>query len=100
MSNDRYNPRRIEDDAVSLINEPIGPIADDVVVLGCVRREPPLRAAMLNALSHTQVLLGHLERGVPASTPRQRLVVRELYERSQAQLEALSAAVDVLATDR
>jgi hypothetical protein len=75
MSNDRYNPRRLEDDDTSLINEPTGPIADDVVVLGCVRREPPLRAVMLNALAHTQVLLGHLERGVPVSTHRQRRVV-------------------------
>ena len=100
MSNDRYNPRRLEDESPSLINEPIGAIADDVVVLGCVRREPPLRAVMLNALAHTQVLLGHLEHGVPASTPRQRAAVRSLFERSQAQLQALSACLDMLTADR
>jgi hypothetical protein len=100
MGDDRYSPRRIEDDAISLLNEPIGAIADDVVVLGCARREPPLRAVMLNALSHTQVLLGHLERGVPASTNRQQLVVRELYERSREQLRALSAVLDLLTADR
>jgi hypothetical protein len=100
MGDDRYKPWRLEDEAVSLINEPIGAIADDVVVLGCVRREPPLRAVMLNALAHTQVLLGHLEHGVPASTDRQRAAVRSLFERSQAQLQALSACLDMLAADR
>jgi hypothetical protein len=96
MGADRYTPRRFEDDAISLINEPIGPIADDVVVLGCVRREPPLRFVMLNAMAHVQVLLAQLERGVDASTPRQRAAVRALFERSQRQLQALVACLNLL----
>jgi hypothetical protein len=100
MAADRFTPRRIEDDDVSLINEPICPIVDDAVILPCVRREPPLRAVMLNALAHTQVLLGCLEHGVPASSDRQRAAVQALFERSQQQLQALSAVLDLLDPDR
>jgi hypothetical protein len=98
MSDD-YKPRTIEDAAVSLLNEPIGAVADAAIALPCVRREPPLRAVMLDAMAHTQALLGHLERGVPASTDCQRAAVRALYERTQEQLRALAACLDLLTAD-
>jgi hypothetical protein len=100
MSNDRYKPRQLDDETLSLINEPIGALVDDVTVLPCVRREPPLRAIMLDILGRTQTLLGCLEHGVPASTDRQRAAVRSLYERSREQLQALAACLDLLAGDR
>jgi hypothetical protein len=100
MTDDYYRPRRFTDEAISLINEPIATITDDAVILPCVRKEPPLRAVMLNAMAHTQVLLGHLEHGVPAQTSRQRAAVRALFERSQRQVQALAACLDLLTADR
>jgi hypothetical protein len=91
----RYRPCELADmaDAVSLINEEHTP---DIVP----RHVRPLAAVLAESLRSTEALLNCLEHGVSASGDLERRVVRELYERSQAQRKALVAALDLLAADR
>jgi hypothetical protein len=68
MDKDRYRPRQIEDEAVSLVNEE--PEFRDREGATVLRRWPkiPLRAVLADTLAQTQSLLARLEGGVYGAT--------------------------------
>jgi hypothetical protein len=62
-------------------------------------RELPLRAVLLDALAHTQLLLARLEGGVylakDAAGRRAEETIRQLYLRTQDQVRVLEAALEL-----
>jgi hypothetical protein len=88
---DRYRPCEVFDlaDQTSLLNEPAVDIR--------LRRQPPLSAVLADVRNHTEVLAARLEAGVHVRTDADREVVKALYLATRRQLEALAAALELLA---
>jgi hypothetical protein len=91
MRDDRYRPCEIVEfeDTVSIINDPHSP---DITP----RRPLPLHAVLNDVRAHTEVLARRLEGGVRCRSDQQRDLIRRLYLATRRQLEALSAALEVL----
>jgi hypothetical protein len=92
---DKYRPRQldeIEDNGVSLINEPLPP--DNVRAL-VQSKERSLHAVLCQALVNTQALLTRLELGVQAPPGQARVTIRDLYVQTRRQLKALSATLEL-----
>jgi len=102
MRDDRFWPRDIleAEEKPSLINEPIA-FRDqgDATVLHRFPKQPPLRAAIKDALAHVEVLLSRLESGVycPADVrAHYEKTVRELYLKSQDEIRVLRDALELV----
>jgi hypothetical protein len=100
---DKYLPRRYDEDSpapVSLLNETVEyRDRGAATVLHRWPRELSLRAVLLDALAHTQLLLARLEGGVylakNAAPPRVEETIRQLYLRTQDQVRVLEAALEL-----
>ena len=100
----RFRPRRYDEDPppVSLLNET--PEYRDRGAATVLHRWPrglPLRAMLLDALAHTQLLLARLEGGVylakdaAARRAEHETTIRQLYLRTQDQVRVLETALEL-----
>ena len=98
MSDDKYRPRRfdeIDDNGLSLINEPLS-APDGTTALPVCYRERPLHALLCESLMQTRELLNRLElRVVQVARAEQREVVRLLYVATRNQAKALAACLEL-----
>jgi hypothetical protein len=100
MRDDKFWPRDIMEaqEKRSLVNEPITfRDTGEATVLHRFPRQPPLRAAIKDALAHVEVLLSRLETGVYCPQDvraHYEKTVRELYLRSQDQVRVLRDALE------